>query len=730
MAIGSYARPWSRFSRATRGLFRLCLSGCAGFFLISAALASDQRLAANGESSSARLILAEAEALPGQRSADSPLEKAEHLFSEGRYQESLAIFDDILKNAFITPRDRAYVLCRKGLILSLRKSFNESKGFLEQSLATGTLSKEHRSTCAYALLQIYVWKQDDKAALELIEELGRPTFAPIYQARVWALGAETARRLGETAREVVFLERLLRIMESRSIRSVALKILGKRVVSVEEVRSRLGRDEAEKPVHGTASKRRASSRSSSFEKLVDYMRKTLDATRKGDWPTAEHRWRVLADRNLNGALKRVTGFTPDFRKMQGRMEALRQARPTDLRIGILVPSEPELGGVSHRVLRAVSAFLASPASNGVKIQTVVRAAPADAGAIEAAMLALVAEDLVHVIVGPVSSALTLGALKAGEMFGVPIFSLGPVADSPSLRSKFLVRMGILSDSQTLALVDHLRESGLRNAAVMAPNDSYGVEMARSFSRMASKKSFPVEKVTFYDAREEVFTDAVAHALGPQDAETRKDEHAAAARELRKRALEQKRKFDPSEVKLPALVRFDALFLPDSLQKARVISSTFAFQDARHVRFLGDKHWAEGDRRRSIADEFLNGSRVPYPTEGRYLNHLLLNLGVRDPQFHLDLERQVFDALILTRQAHYLAGGLNGHRMAERLRKTGWKVEGTTHISGVSALGEPLTQFSLRAYSNGAMVMDLPAWNGELQSGAVAPGVLSGESINP
>lgn len=691
---------------------------------------ADQRSASVRASSPRRLTLAQAEAASGRSAPGSPLERAELLFSEGQYEDSLAIFDEILKNAFITPRDRAYALCRKGLILSLRKGFNESKGYLEQSLAAGALSEEHQSTCAYALLQIYVLKRDDQAALKLIEGLGRPSFAPIYQARVWALGAETARRLGDTAREVVFLERLLRIMESRNIRNVALRILGKRVVSVEEVRSRLGRDPAEQGVEGSPQERQASSGPSRFEKLVQYMRKTLDATRTGDWTTAEHRWKVLAERNLSGTLQRVTGFSPDFRQMQGRMAALREATPTDLRIGVLVPSETELGGVSHRVLRAVSAFLASPASNGVKIDAIVRAAPADAGAIEEAVLGLVAQDLVHVIVGPVSSALTLGALKPAEMFGVPIFSLGPVADSPSLRSDFLVRMGILSDSQTSALVDHLQQSGLRNAAVMAPNDAYGVEMARSFSRIASKKSFPVEKVTFYDAGGDVFTDAVAHALGPQDAETRKDEFAAAARELRKRALEQKRKFDPSEVKLPALVRFDALFLPDSLRKARVISSTFAFQDARHVRFLGDKQWAEGDRRRSIADEFLNGSRVPYPTEGRYLNHLLLNLGVRDPQFQLDLERQVFDALILTRQAHYLAGGLNGHKMAERLRKTDWKVEGTTHISGVSTLGEPQTQFSLRAYSNGAMVMDLPAWNVERQGEAVAPEVLSGQPSSP
>jgi tetratricopeptide (TPR) repeat protein len=658
---------------------------------------------------------------PAAPSASSPIERAEQLFAGGKYEESLALFDEILKNAFITQRDRAYALCRKGLILSLRRGFSESQAYLEQSLSSGGLSEDHQSTCTYALLQLYVLKGNDEGALQLIESLGRPSFAPIYQARVWALGAETARRRGDTAREVVYLERLLRIMETRGIRNVALKILGKRVVSFDEVRSRLGRDEGTAGGAAAASAQRAGVQRSRFENLVLFMRKTLDATQTGQWTTGEQRWKVLVDRDLAGTLQRISGFTPELARMVERMAALRAEQPSRLRVGILVPSELELAGVSHRILRAASAFLASPASNGVQIQPIVRGAPADAGAIEQAVLKLVSQDLVHVIIGPVSSALTIGAIKAAEMFGVPVFALGPVADSPALRSDFLVRMGILAESQTTALVDHLQQSRLRNAAIMAPNDAYGVEMARSFSRIAAKKSFPVEKVTFYDVNTDVFAEAVSHALGPQDAETRRDEYAAAARELRKRAFEQKRKFDPSEIKLPALVRFDALFLPDSLRKARVISSTFAFQDARHIRFLGDKQWAEGDRRRSIADEFLNGSRVPYPVDGRYLNHLLLNLEVRDPQFQLDIERQVFDALILTRQAHYLAGGVNGHVMARRLRNTDWKVEGTTHISGVTALGEPLTQYTLRAYSNGALVMDLPDWTSDRKENAVVPG---------
>ena len=177
------------------------------------------------------------------------------------------------------------------------------------------------------------------------------------------------------------------------------------------------------------------------------------------------------------------------------------------------------------------------------------------------------------------------------------------------------------------------------------------------------------------------------------------------------ASEQKRKFDPSSIKLPALVRFDAIFLPDSLHKARVIASTFAFHDAKNIRFLGDRQWDDGQNRRSIADKFLNGARVPVPVNGRYLDHLLFNLGYSQKTIPLDLERQVFDAFILARQAHYLAAGVNGALMISSLKEKTWKLEGTTHMSGMTLKGEPVTQYGLASYQNGVVSERLPSWVG-------------------
>lgn len=653
------------------------------------------------------------------------LERAEKLFGEKKYDEAAKLFDSALQNAFITSKDKAYAQCRRGLILSLQGGFNQAREQLEPAVQSGSLSAELASTCSYALLQIYVLKNENQKAMDLIDQMGQPSFAPIYQARLWALGSDVAQRVGDTRKEVIFLERLVRVMQSLGIDRVELRILSSRVITLAEVLQRLGRPAPPagpgSPASATANteakeisaKQASEGRQSLFQRLSLYMSKTIQMSERGRWQSAHKRWTLLEQKNLGGMIRRLSGFSPPLEAVAQRFAALQKFPADAIRVGLIVPDEFQLTSVSHQILRSASAFLASPASNGVQIETFVRAVRPDAGAVEKATLDLILQDHVHVIIGPVSAALTLGALRAIELFGVPLFALGPVSDAPGLRSPFVVRMGVLAESQSQELVRHGKEQGLRNVSIMAPNDAYGVEMARSFSRVAKQEELPIENVTFYQAGSEVFNEAVQHALGPQDPSVREEEYQALIRELKKSAREEKRKFDPSEVKLPALVRFDALFLPDSLQNARVISSTFAFHDAPSIRYLGDFQWANGDRRPSIADEFLNGSRIPVPAEGKYLNHLLVNLGITDPQYKLDIERQVFDALILIRQGHYLAKGLAGEELMRALKIKNWTVQGASQISGISDSGEPLTRFQLRSYARGALSTHLPDWKSGL-----------------
>jgi ABC-type branched-subunit amino acid transport system substrate-binding protein len=651
------------------------------------------------------------------------LGRAEEAFRAGKLDIAKALYGAALANAFITPKDRALALCRKGLISSMKGGFNEALQPLESSLRDNLLPAETHGTCSFALLQILVLQGKSTEAVALLDGLGEPKLTPQYQARAWALGAESARKAGNTEREVVYLQRLMMLMDSAGINAVPLRILGRRVVSRTEVQKRLGIASAPAaapalaPAASTTQTEPSGSAADRVQKLTSFLAQTLSETRRGSWAAADQKWQMIETRNLMEPTAQLTGFAPPVAAIRARLNHLQKGDPRSLRIGVLVPADTALAPLTHRIMRSVSAFLASPGVKGAVVTTHVRAVAADPGAVEGAALDLVLKENVSVIVGPIASALVWGAIPVAETFGVPLFALGPVAEGAAQSNPMVVRMGVLADSQTSNLAAQAKEAGLNNIAILAPNDAYGVEMARSMARAAQAVALPMERTTYYEAGSDVFRDGVQAALGPQSPESRPDDFKEAIAEARQLAASQKRKFDPAAVKLPARVRFDGIFVPDTLQRARVIASTFAFFEARGLRFLGDRQWATTENRRSMADDFILGARVPVLMAGRYSKHLAANLGLPPLegdflQGSLDLERQVFDALLLARQGQYLANGLNGFEMIRGLKEKTWKLDGTSQISGVTPTGEPRTDFGMRAFRSPGLTPDLPVWTGE------------------
>ena len=256
---------------------------------------------------------------------------------------------------------------------------------------------------------------------------------------------------------------------------------------------------------------------------------------------------------------------------------------------------------------------------------------------------------------------------------------------------------------------------LQTTAVMAPNDTYGVEMAAAFKDAAAEQELKVVSVTFFDINKQNFQDPVQVVLGPQGHLVYRDEYELLAKELREKAEKEKRKFDPSTVSMSAILNFDALYLPDALSRAKLIATTFAFNEAKSVRFMGDRTWAEELSKPSMADQFLNGSRTPFLEEGSFAGYLRTALASNE--LSLDLERQAFDSMVLLRQAQFKATGTNGAKLIEALHDPKFTVEGTTKMKQVLPNGEPVTEFSLGSLKNGKALRELPNWpNGRAEPG--------------
>lgn len=660
------------------------------------------------------------------------LKQAEHEFQLKNFEIAFEKFKAIQADPYTAPSDLAFARCRLGIMYSIKDDQKQSRSHLELALGSDSLPATVTPLCFYALLQIYVMDKSFAEARDLMTRYPDPAFPALYKARIFALGAEIGRQLKDSQFESAQLERLLRVMEFSKQTSVELKILGDWVGSLNDFKRRQmevvkqiddARKQAAEEAKALNEKTNAARQSATSSAQNGVSEAKVSANNAGQ-RTEESQTPSAGEFDLFGPFKqlRAGNIESVLTQMQNnnaqilqrvypnipldsikeRADQLLKDDPRQVRIGLLLPAG---GGVFSRLqlraLKGVSAFLKSRAAREVEYQIFVKSAVNDAGGAETATTELVLKDKVHVIVGPFYGAQMVGASAVASFFGVPLFALGPVHSAQEYEAAFVFRMGTFAHSQARAQVNYLKQKNRKVVAVMSPADGYGVEMAKVFESVCKEQGLQVQRVEFVDESTEIFQEHVKALLGPQDAKLRGPEYAKLVSEARKKAAQEKRKFDPSVLKAPAYVPFQALYVPDSLDRVRLIANTFAFYDARSIRFLGDKTWLEAGGKQSVADQFLNGARVPVQRSGSFLPFLRKELAATDGV--LDIERQTFDALLLTRTAQYRVGGNNPAKIAFALQNPEFNADGTGKYGPINAFGEPMSEFELGQYHNGNVI---------------------------
>ncbi|MEY3901152.1 MAG: hypothetical protein RL189_458 [Pseudomonadota bacterium] len=667
-----------------------------------------------------------------QASAEAAAQ-AEHLFQTRNFDTAFEKFRDIQSNPYTAPADLALSRCRIGIIYSIRDDQKQARYNLELSLSSNSLNPSVLPLCYYALAQIYVMDKSYADARSLMQKYPDPVFPAQYKARVYALGVEVAKKLNDLEFEISQLERLARVMEIGGIRKVELKILGDWSITLAEVKQRLGEtnkaatapaaepakpaiiaeqpsipantaNAAQQPARDESATRSPSNSSTAvdprgsspaFKDLLSSLR----ALREGQFQIAETEAR---EARVESTSSRALAVQLPFEQIRERADSLLKDDPRHMRFGLILPTgSGTYARLQLRALKGVAAFLNSRAARDVDYQVFVKTVSNDSGASERAALDLILKDKVHALIGPFHGAQLAGAATSASFFGVPLYALGPVTSAREYDPNFIIRMGTLAQSQARAQVQFLKRQNRKTVAIMSPTDGYGVEMAKAFEAVCKNEGLQIQRVEFVDESTEIFQEPVKSLLGPQDGKNRGAEYWRLVAEAKKKAAQEKRKFDPSTIKAPANVPFSALFVPDSLDRVRLIANTFAFFDARSVRFLGDRTWQEAGGKQSIADQFLNGARVPVPTSGAFLPFLRRELSAGDSV--LDIERQAFDSLLLARTAQYKAGGNNPAKLAMAMQAQDFSADGASKYGPVDVSGEPSIQFEITQYYNGSVL---------------------------
>ena len=126
-------------------------------------------------------------------------------------------------------------------------------------------------------------------------------------------------------------------------------------------------------------------------------------------------------------------------------------------------------------------------------------------------------------------------------------------------------------------------------SILYPKDRYGVEMVKIFREEAQRIGGKVEKAIPYSKTQTDFTAEISKVTGNRLTSVDK--------------VNPKKKL---EAKPPLSVDFEALFIPDSYLRVKMIAEQLAFYDVRGVKLLGTNLWNSPDLLKKGA-EYLEGA---------------------------------------------------------------------------------------------------------------------------
>ena len=254
-------------------------------------------------------------------------------------------------------------------------------------------------------------------------------------------------------------------------------------------------------------------------------------------------------------------------------------------IGCVLPLTGEYATYGNRALDAV--VLASgifDRAHGSPIQIFIEDSKGDSETARKAVRKLAEEDQVIGIIGPIESSAALGAAEEAQKLGIPIITLTQKKDIAET-GDYVFRNFLTGEMQIRALVTYsIENAGIRNFAVLYPNDNYGTKMMGLFWDEVIRQGGQIRGAEAYSPRQTDFIREIKALTG----------------------LDAQGETGASGEKPIPIVDFDALFIPDSCSAVNMIAPQLAFCDIVGVQLLGTNVWNCADLLKKD-NEYLEGA---------------------------------------------------------------------------------------------------------------------------
>ena len=277
------------------------------------------------------------------------------------------------------------------------------------------------------------------------------------------------------------------------------------------------------------------------------------------------------------------------RQVEAQLGQAKQVKPFS--VGVILPFSGNYARHGKKALAAVELGLGlfgGPAGlGGGRITLHIEDSASDPKVTSDAVTRLITQRRVMVIIGPLAAQPSLAAARAAQQASTPLLTLSQLAGVTGA-GDYVFQNFSTPDEQVQAVLDEaMTNRGLTRMAVLAPQNSYGRGFERLFTREVLNRGGKMVRTIFYDPGAADFTAEIQKLLKLPPG-----------------------KYRPGRPESPKpVIDFDAVFIPDSGQRAGMVAAQLAYFDVTSVPFLGTSLW-RSPRLLETAGRYLKGCIFP------------------------------------------------------------------------------------------------------------------------
>jgi len=283
-----------------------------------------------------------------------------------------------------------------------------------------------------------------------------------------------------------------------------------------------------------------------------------------------------------------TPVQPQAENYLAQVDSRRRVDPYS--IGTVLPLTGRHAQVAHKTLRGLQLGLGVYGPDRSNFKLAVVDSEGNPEGARRAVERLVTEDSVIAVVGSLLSREATAVASKTEELGVPSIALSQKAGLTE-GGTYIFRNAVTSAMQVRELVRLAMEQlGLKRFAILYPNDTYGVEYANLFWDEVLARGGTIAGAQIYNPSETDFRGPIKRLVGTYYVEDRRIEYQNRLRDWYRKQKKISTRSSPPDDILPAIVDFDALFIPDTPKALGQIAPMLVYQGVTNTRLLGTNIW--------------------------------------------------------------------------------------------------------------------------------------------